>query len=347
MIEVQALAQLVVGLGNRTGRVNGQPFDPATPMTPPAGRLRNWAHYGLMVPDLPEPHRSFGVMSILGTPGVRIFANDHAITTTPADTAYTVSATASMDSGQFLVHRIARDCEFRPDGSHLRFGTELVIDGVYPHFTVRRSHPDVAIELEIDATDKVAHFANIPGLYRHWSLLAQYRGHIDYRHHRDEVEGLCTFEYATGVGVHSVKSNTRLKLPAKFFTYHVLNLDDMTQALFVQVLGPAGFPLQKAVYIRSLDDYGSVYTRGFEFRIPEYEPEPRRTPDGRRMRLPRTVAWRVLDDDGQDLIAIHGTAGGDYTYGLGAGYVGSYEYTGTYRGRDIAGRAYIEYIDCR
>jgi hypothetical protein len=60
MIEVQALAQLVVGLGNRTDRVNGQPFDPATPMTPPAGRLRNWAHYGLMVPDLPEPHRSLG-----------------------------------------------------------------------------------------------------------------------------------------------------------------------------------------------------------------------------------------------------------------------------------------------
>lgn len=137
-------------------------------------------------------------MSILGTPGVRIFANDHAITTTPADTAYTVSATASMDSGQFLVHRIARDCEFRPDGSHLRFGTELVIDGVYPHFMVRRSHPNVVVELEIDATDKVAHFANVPGLYRHWSLLARYRGHIDYRHHRDEVEGLCTFEYSSG-----------------------------------------------------------------------------------------------------------------------------------------------------
>jgi hypothetical protein len=87
-----------------------------------------------------------------------------------------------------------------------------------------------------------------------------------------------TTEYATGVGVHSVKSNTRLKLPAKFFTYQVLNLDDMTQALFVQVLGPGGFPIQKAVYIRSLDDYGSVYTRGFELRVPEYEPEPRVPP---------------------------------------------------------------------
>ena len=141
-----------------------------------------------------------------------------------------------------MVHSISRDCEFRPDGSHLRFGTELVIDGSYPHFTVRRSHPDVAIELEIDATDKVAHFANIPGLCRHWSLLARYRGHIDYRQRRDEVEGLCTFEYAAGAGVHSVTSDTRLKLPAEFFTYHVLNLDDTTQALLVQVLGPAGVP---------------------------------------------------------------------------------------------------------
>ena len=37
-------------------------------------------------------------------------------------------------------------------------------------------------------------------------------------------------------GVHSVTSNTRLKLPAKFFTYQVLNLDDMTQALLVHRL---------------------------------------------------------------------------------------------------------------
>jgi hypothetical protein len=117
---------------------------------------------------------------------------------------------------------------------------------------VRRSHPDVVVELEIDATDKVAHFANVPGLYRHWSLLARYRGHIDYRHHRDEVEGLCTFEYATGVGVHSVKSNTRLKLPAKFFTYQVLNLDDMTQALFVQSSGPGGSQFRRrSMFARS------------------------------------------------------------------------------------------------
>ncbi|WP_433662375.1 DUF6670 family protein [Nocardia sp. CA-128927] len=348
MSEMNAVAhRLVGGLVNHNSRLNGRPFDSGTPMTPPSGRLRNWVHYGVMIPDLPEPHRSFGVMSILGTPGVTVFANDHAITTAPSDTVYTTSAMASMDTDQFFVHSIARDCEFAPDGTHLRFGSDLVIDGSYPHFTVSRTHPDVTAEFEIDATDKVTHFANIPGLYQHWSLLATYRGQIRHRGHHVEAAGLCTFEYATGVGVHSLLPRTRLKIPATFFTYHVLNLDDTTQALLIQVLWPGGFTIQKAVYLRSLTDYGSVHTRGFEFRVREYEPEPRRTPDGRTMRLPQTMSWRVLDRDGQCLIAVEGSASGDFSYGLGAGYVGSYEYTGTYRGRAIAGRAYMEYVDCQ
>ncbi|RMI33378.1 DUF6670 family protein [Nocardia stercoris] len=346
MFEGQLL-QRAIGLVNRTASVNGTPFDPATPMPPPAGRMRNWVHYGVMVPELPEPHRSFGVMSILGTPGVTVFANDQAITTDPADTVYTSSATASMPDEQFLVHSRAYDCEFAPDGSHLRFGEELVIDGTYPHFTVRRIHPDVVVELEIEATPNVAHFANIPGLYKHWSLLSTYRGHVDHHGDRVAVEGLCTVEYAAGVGLHSLAPATRHNLPVKFFTYHVLNLSDRTQALLVQVLGPCGFPLQKAVYLRSLDGSGGVYTRGFDFEVTEFEPEPRRTPTGRTMSLPRSLSWRVLDGDGRELITIEGKGGGDYSYGLGAGYVGTYEYSGTYRGRDVAGRAYIEYIDCR
>ncbi|MGC0366271.1 hypothetical protein ABH922_004255 [Rhodococcus sp. 27YEA15] len=347
MVDSPGVARRLTELVNRTGRVNGKPFDPGTPMPPPQGRLRNWVHYGVMVPDLPEPHRAFGVMSIVGTPGVTIFANDLEITTTAPDTVYTSSATASMDSGQFLVHSIAHDCEFAPDGSRLRFGNELEINGVYPYFTVRRSHQDVTVELEIEATDTVSHFANVPGVYRHWSLLSTYRGYVEHQGGRIDVEGLCTVEYASGIGMHSLTRSMRPRVPAKFFTYHVLNLDDRTQALLVQVLGPAGFPVQKAVYIRSLDDPGTVFTRGFGFRVDEYEPEPRRTPDGRTMRLPASLSWHVLDDDGRELITVEGRSGGGYSYGLGAGYVGTYDYTGRYRDREVSGVAYIEYIDCR
>jgi hypothetical protein len=60
------------------------------------------------------------------------------------------------------------------------------------------------------------------------------------------------------------------------------------------------------------------------------------------MRLPLRFAWRA-----DDVIEIHGTTNADWTYGLGAGYVGTYNYEGTFRGRPVNGCGYIEYIDCR
>ncbi|WP_433567724.1 DUF6670 family protein [Nocardia sp. CA-151230] len=335
----------LVGVINRTATRNGHPFDMLTPMRAPGGRRRHWAHYGVMVPGLPAPHRFFGVMSILGTPGVAIFANDHAITTTPIDTVYTSSATAAMSGGQFLVHSIERDCEFRSDGSYLKFGDDLLIEGRYPKFTLQRHHSDIEVELEIHATDVVSHFAHVPGAYDHWSLLAQCRGSIRDQHRTTPVDTLCTVEYATGIGLHTIAPGTRRNLPVPFFTYHVLNIDPATQVLLVQVLGPAGVPIQRRVYLRGLDNHGSVHTRGFDFTVTEYRPQP--TPSGHVMRLPTRLRWQARDNQNNPLITIEGTSNDDYSYGLGAGFVGSYDYIGTFAGRSITGTAYMEYIDLR
>lgn len=344
---LRAFAATIPKRVNRNAHLNTQPFDPATPMRTPSGRRRNWAHYGVMIPDLPEPHRTFGVMAIVGSPGVRIFANNHAIVTTPEDTAYTVSATAAMTSRQFFTQSIAAECDFRPDGSHLRFGSELTMRGRYPHFTIHRSHDEVDVDVDITATASASYFANIPGIYQHWSLLARYSGTVSHRGTREPIDGLCTVEYATGVGVHSLLANTRRTLPATFFTYHVLNVDAVTQVLFVTLLGPADIIIQQAVYVRTVEAAGSeVYTAGIDFRVDRHEPEPRVTPDGRCMRLPQSLSWSLTDSEGRTIISIHGAVD-DLVYGLGAGYVGNYEYHGSFGGRPIAGRAYLEYVDCR
>ena len=81
--------------------------------------------------------------------------------------------------------------------------------------------------------------------------------------------------------------------------------------------------------------------------VHEYDEQPLTTPDGRAMRMPRRFSWRAADDDRHEAVRIDGVAHGDWAYGLGAGFVGTYDYTGFYRDREIAGRAYIEYIDCR
>lgn len=310
--------------------------DARVQMLPPSGRRRSWAHYGVMMPGLPEPHRAFGLMSIIGTPGVRIFANDHLIRTTPNDTAYLVSATSSMTRDQFRAYSVADECEFAPDGSRLRFGDDLVLTGRHPQFTVRRTHPEVEVRLAIRATDVVTRFVDLPGVYRHVSRLAHAEGEVA----GAAVAGLCTVEYARGVGLHSLLDRRLpIYLPSSFFTYHVLNVDDETQLLFTFVLGPGRVPVQRAVHVRTRHG-ATVFRRGHRWAVHDYSTAM--TPDGRSMRLPRRFSWGAAG-----VGEIHGTSPGDWAYGLGAGFVGTYDYEGTFRGRDISGRAYLEYIDCR
>lgn len=336
-----ALSALVPRV-NRSHQRIGHPFDPTTLLTPPSGGRSSWVHYGVMVPELPEPHRTFGLMSIIGTPGVAVFANEHAITTSANDTAYLVSATAAMTGEGLHAYSIERDCEFRKDGSLIRFGDDLTIEGTYPDFVLRRFHRDVPVELRISATDKVTHFADIlGGIYRHWSLLCQYDGVIGDL----PVAGLCTLEYAHGAGKHSLPLPAVPDLPVPFFTYQILNIDDRTQVLLTQVLGAGGVVLTYAVYVRGLDDYGCELL-DTEFEVLEYEPTPRATPSGRDMRLPATLSWSARLQ-GSEVISLRGRCHGDWVYGLGAGFVGSYEYAGKFRGQAIAGTAYIEFIDLR
>ncbi len=287
-------------------------------------------------------------MSIVGTPGVSVFDNDFAVVDTPQDTAYLISTTASMKPGQFRSYSILRDCDFAADGSFQRFGNDLEIEGSYPNWQVRRVSEDVNVTLEIEATSTVSHFAHMPKLYDHWSLLSRYSGTVEHRGVAEKVRGLCTFEYARGVGRYSVglgRSVARGKLPVKFFTYQIINIDARRQLLLTQLLGPNGKKIHRAVYLRSLDDYGQVYRRSVRFSVGEYESKPARTPGGFKMRLPRQFRWYAETNDGQPLLTLSCKVAGDYEFGLGAGFVNWFEYEGTLEGEPVSGQGYLEYID--
>lgn len=69
---------------------------------------------------------------------------------------------------------------------------------------------------------------------------------------------------------------------------------------------------------------------------------PLATPHGRAMPMPLSFDWTV-----GDLLELRGSAAGDWHYGLGAGFVGTFDYAGTFDGRAIDGVGYVEYIDLR
>lgn len=313
-------------------RMDGQVFDPNTPFGPPAGRYST-VHYGVMIPGLPDPHRFLNVIAVIGQPPVSIWRTASSTSTTDRDTVSLLTATGAMTADQLVGLSRAADCDLQRDGSRLRFGERLVIDGRYPEFAVRIAHPEVASGLVLRATDVVTHFARLPGgLYDHWSLLCRYVGRIG----SVDARGLCTLEYARGVA---------LPLPLRSFVYSVLNVDDRTQLLMGQVLGPGGVPIQQVVHVRGIGSPSRTYSRDFRFDVRSFEQEPRTAPDGRVTRLPKDFTWRVSDGPDGEPISVEGTTSGDFTYGLGAGYAGSYRFAGRFRGRAIDGTAYLEYID--
>ena len=63
------------------------------------------------------------------------------------------------------------------------------------------------------------------------------------------------------------------------------------------------------------------------------------------MRTPARWSGRVRDDAGGLVCELEGVAREDWVYGLGAGWVGSFAFSGAFRGREVAGTAYVESVE--
>jgi Family of unknown function (DUF6670) len=290
-----------------------------------------------MVPDLPEPFRFFDAIVILGTARAPIFGKRSLAAGEPGDSAWILTGSAAIPNG-FEQYSISGQCDMSDDGNHLRFGDHLAIERTIDEITLSVSQPEASVQLTLNPTAAVSHFVHIPGIYDHWSVLCRAAGTFTAVGNSFTRKTLCTYEYARAVN---------LPLPFLFFTYQILNVDDRTQVLMSEVLGPAGVPLHRIVYLRDVEGTATSHTRGYQHTVYEYCPDELTTPDGHQMRMPKRFAWRVADDDGADLITIDGTSNEDFAYGLGTGYAGSYHYVGRFRDAPIAGTGYIEWIDRR
>ncbi|BAP37514.1 DUF6670 family protein [Acinetobacter guillouiae] len=323
---------------DRSETINGRPFDVNTPTHTPKGKY-SCVHYGVMIPNLEAPFNFLNLLIVVGQPRVKIFRNQHLIQTTALDTANVLIGTAVGTKEHFNGYSVENDCVLESNGSSLSFGRDVLLEGTYPNFHAQREGHDFNFDLKIHATDKIAHFVQMSlGLYDHWALLCKYEGFLEYQGKKTAVQGLCTYEYARAVDVN---------LYINYFTYHILNIDEKTQVLLVEILGPLNLVLQRRVYIRSTDDHGSIHSNGFNFNVHAFEDQRVITPNGLSMRLARTFSWSVNDDNGNPLIHIDGLTNADFQYGMAGGYAGSYKYKGTFKDRAVEGTGYIEYLDIR
>lgn len=326
---------------------SARPFRQAAIMRPEAGSLRwGWTHYGIFLPQLPEPFRYCNLMTMIGASGTTMFDNDHLVRTTPRDTAFLLSSTAAGAGHLLRFYSVRDECDLAADGSRLRFGNELEIRGRWPRFQATADWDDFRLELDIECTDTVSWFVRNPA-YDHLSLLSTCSGTLVRGGQSLTLERtLCTFEYARCVSPQVLARRPlpdALKVPADFFVYNVINIDATTQLLLTHVRA-LGNSAVRSMHERSIDGRSAMHVDDVAFTVLEYDPEPAIDPVGRRMRLPRVFAWTVREH-GEELLAIRCVADAPWRWGHGRGYAGAFHYEGRYRGRAVAGSAYIEYID--
>ncbi len=332
---------------DRTEIEQGRPFhEPALIRPNTDRRFFNVSHYGVMIPDLPEPFRFFSLMAIIGSPGNRFIDNDHMLVDSPSRNATQVSGTAAPGTGQFGSYSIDRDCEIRADGSLIRFGQDVTLTGQYPDVRLQVTRGGFTLDIALACHDNVTWFARTP-IYKHLGLMADYRGHIEYQGQRTEIAGLCTYEYFTMLGPYGMIDRPlppALRVPTDFFSYQIVALDADTQLMLAKV-GGRGVTILESAWLRGRGKPSQIFAQQARFEVTAFEDEPRIAPNGHAMRLPKTFTWTV--SDGAETVALlRCTVDTAFIYGLCRGYVGGYCYEGEFRGRAVSGRGYIEYVDC-
>jgi hypothetical protein len=319
---------------------------PADPTFPSHVGSRRWAwtHYGVMVPDLPAPHRILACMALVGTTGSRTFDTDHASVDGPRHSASLVTGTAATAPAFFRQYSTRYDCHLAADGSRVRLGDDMMLTGSGRSRRLELHRDGFAADLALDLTDAVTWFARGP-VWQHLSALTRYEGTITWEGATEAVAGTGTFEWARSAGVHGVVPRAlppRLMAPADTFAYCVITLDPDRQ-LLLSGFGGFGRTLLDAAYVRSVGGAPERYVTDVHLEVVDPHGEATTTPDGRRVVLPRVLRWTGAEGH----IDVRVTLDPPFLYGLGSGHVGPVSYEGTLDGEAVGGTAYLEIVDRR
>jgi len=308
-------------------------------------KFYTWTHYGIFFPLLPEPHRYLNIMILLGTPGALAFDHDDITVGDPRESATFFSSTAAVDEHLLKAYIMPENANIQEDGTLIELGEEVSIQGTLPHIHLKGAYHGLSFEFELDVSDQISWFIKTP-IYDHFSLLASFKGQLEYKGKKTPAEGLCTYEYARATGAHMVAKKLipeAYKLPLDFFTYQIINLSETTQLLLTKA-DILGKPAAYSLHIRHTDKPAEIYTE-VEFNVISHQIEDYVSPSGKKMRLPQVFSWSVKNKANQKVLEITAKIDSPFRYGHGVGYASAYTFTGEYLNEPVQGRGYIEYVD--
>lgn len=293
-------------------------------------------HIAIKIPNLPAPLYYLNFFSILGLPKATAFHNANAINTNALDTATVLSSISPHMVGQLHSYSIQHDCDFNHQA--FRFSDNENLTGDMSSITLQRVNDELSFNLKVETLEPLAYFYKLRfKLAEYWSLPAICKGQIIYQHKCYEIEGLASFEFA--------RSKNLPYMPFAFYVYQLINLNQHTQMIFIQYRNALNQLISSRIYLRTVNEKIKVFDQHVEFSIQRIYPAVK-TPNGQIMYLPREFKWEYQHQ--HDSIQLVGSSRGDFKFGLGAGFVGSFYYTLYINDQVYEGvSGYCEYIDCR
>ncbi|WOE31319.1 MULTISPECIES: DUF6670 family protein [unclassified Acinetobacter] len=303
---------------------------------PPNQRFKSVV-IGLKLPGLPAPLHYFQFVTVLGLPNSALLHNQSAIQTTALDTATVCSSISLHMVGQLNCYSIAQECQFEFD--KLQFGHQHAISGNLPHLKLSRTDPELSFDIDVQTFRQIIYFAKLRlGLAEHWSLPALCQGSVTYKNQKYQIEGLASFEFAKMVNFPY--------MPFAFYIYQIVNFNADQQMILMQYRDAFNRILYSRIYIRNLHSGGiQFFDDRVQLSIDRVYPVVQ-TPNGDSMYVLREFTWCYCDETYQ--IQLQGKCRGDFKFGFGTGFMGSFCYQLVINAQYYEGEGgYCEYIDCR
>lgn len=296
-----------------------------------------FTHFSLIIPNLIAPLHYLNLRVVMGQSDIPILKNHLAGSYAGVDQVSVLTTTSPHMLAQHQCMSLRQECSIQ--SGIYQFSDQLLLTGSLPAFRFQQKHPELSFELNVKTHPVVSYpIKKIFGLYQYWSLLSECEGEVVFKGQHYSVSHLGSLEYSRLVSFPY--------LSLFFYTYQLIQLESQQQLMLVHIRNHFNQVVQSKILIRDLNSNTvKHYEQSVLFKVLRVYPAVK-TPGQREMYLAREFEWRFKDASCE--IYIHAVSRGDFKYGLGAGFVGSFSYQVQINSAVEFGEAgYCEYIDCR
>lgn len=302
---------------------------------PPKG-LFKIVYQALILPNLPEPFHYLNFISLIGQPRIPICYNASAITTTAIDTA-TVLVTSGLSTiGHLKSYSAKEQCQLEQDRYQFLDVDQIQVD--FPNYYFKRIDEELSCQLTVNiSADIENHSALHWGVGDYWYARCQCEGEITYKKQKYQIEAQGILKHARAIYLPFIAFH--------FFTYQVIQVNANLQIILSELRNQWNNIVFSRIEIQSNEQRSILYDHQVVLDITRVYPKVQ-TPNGREMYLAREFMWQYQEKN-QIIFQLKAQSRGDYKFGLGAGYVGSFNYELIWNNENHKGSGYCEYIDCR